>query len=343
MFNIQKLKPEDPQWLCAVQADPAATVFDHPAWMGLLSACYGYRPFIFALQNASGELSAGIPFAEVNDHLTPRRWVALPFSDYCTPLYRTEESLCHLSDSLVEQFQQKQCPRLEIRTALPLNPQIQMCDSFVLHTVMLEADSAKVAKRAHRQQMQNVRTAEKNGIRVERGTGIEEVRAFYRLHCQVRRRHGVPVQPWRFFQLIHRFLLEPGLGFVMLAYKDSQCVSAGLFLHWQKTLTYKYSATDEASLDLRPNHLVTWKAMEWGCEQGYTAFDFGRADLEDEGLRSYKRRWGAAETPLTYAYLPTIPEEKGTGKLGELMKKVLQRSPVWVSQAAGEILYRFVG
>ncbi len=236
-------------------------------------------------------------------------------------------------------------PRLEVRAALPDLPHIYPRSPFVLHTVSLEADPARVAKRAHRQQVQNARTAEKNGIRVERGAGIDAVRAFYRLHSLNRRKHGVPVQPWKFFRLLTEGLLARGLGFVLLAYQGEACISGGLFLHWHKTLTYKYSATEETSQNLRPNHLVTWKAMEWGCEHGFTTFDFGRADLEDEGLRAYKRRWGAEETPLAYSTICATPppEDRGAGRIGALLKDLIRRSPVWVGQAVGQVLYRYVG
>lgn len=345
MRELLKLAPNDPSWLSLIEQDQTATVFHHPAWMKLLSDCYGYRPFVLAVAGQNSQVCAGIPIAEVNDHLTPRRFVSLPFSDYCGPLYNSQEDLRLLTGALVNQHRSNHFPRIEIRSALPDDANIQSIAPFVLHTLPLEANFTQVARRASRQQIQNVRTAEKNAIRIVHGAGIEEVRAFYRLHCLVRRKHGVPVQPWNFFKLLTQRLLEQGLGFVLLAYQENRCISAGLFLHWQNTLTYKYSATETASLNLRPNHLVTWSAMKWGCENGFTTFDFGRADLEDEGLRAYKCRWGAAETPLVYSYIPTAPKQKvgGSGRLGALLMAVIRRSPVWVGQAIGEAAYRFVG
>jgi CelD/BcsL family acetyltransferase involved in cellulose biosynthesis len=344
-LEILKLDVKDARWLSLIEKDPAATIFHHPAWMEVLSECYGYHPFILAVVDKERQISAGIPVAEITNHLAPRRWVSLPFSDYCTPLYRDEESLRHLASALVEQQHTNNCHRVEVRTALPGQPDIGVQSHFVLHTVPLEADSAIVAKRATRQQMQNVRTAEKNEIRIVRGTSLAEVGKFFRLHSLSRRRHGVPVQPWNYFKLLTRFILEKNLGFVLLAYKDNFCISAGLFLHWQRTLTYKYSATDEAYQNLRPNHLVTWTAMKWGCKNGFAIFDFGRADLDDEGLRAYKCRWGAEEAPLSYSHIPSTPESKISGEstLNNLLKKVIRRSPVWLCQFIGGILYRYVG
>jgi CelD/BcsL family acetyltransferase involved in cellulose biosynthesis len=345
MAKLIKLPPRDPPWLRLIEQDQTATVFHHPAWLDLLTSCYSYHLFILAVTDSNDQICAAIPMAEVNEHLTPRRYVALPFSDYCSPLCRDGEDLALLTRMFVEEQQAKHFPRLEIRSTLPAQANIETQSRFVLHTVHLEADSAKVAKNASRQQMQNVRTAEKNGVQIVRGASLTEVKEFYRLHCLSRRKHGVPVQPWNFFVLQTKLLLEQGLGFVLLAYKENTCISAGLFLHWQKTLTYKYSATDEQYLDLRPNHLVTWTAMMWGCESGFTTFDFGRADLEDEGLRSYKRRWGAYETPLSYSYIPAAPQKsaEGEGGLNKIMKDIIRRSPVWVCQMSGQLFYRYFG
>jgi CelD/BcsL family acetyltransferase involved in cellulose biosynthesis len=339
------LAPRDPRWLSLIEKDSTATIFHHPAWMELLSACYGYRPFIFAIPDRNGQVCAAVPIAEVKNLLKSRRYVALPFTDYCQPLFRDEESLCSLAASLVEQQQTKRFPKLEIRSALPAQANIQTSSPFVLHTVPLDPDFTRVAKRANRQQIQNVRKAEKNDIRIVRGTGLAEVRAFYRLHSLNRRKHGVPVQPWNFFKLLTRLLLEEGLGFMLLAYKEEACISAGLFLHWQRTLTYKYSATDEAYLNVSPNHLVTWTAMKWGCENGFTTFDFGRAEREDEGLRAYKCRWGAGEIPLTYSYIPSASGmiTRGDGRLSTMLKELIRRSPIWVGQVIGRIMYRYVG
>jgi len=40
-------------------------------------------------------------------------------------------------------------------------------------------------------------------------------------------------------------------------------LAAGLFLNWQRTLIYKYAASDDRGQDLRPNHLLTWTAIRW--------------------------------------------------------------------------------
>jgi CelD/BcsL family acetyltransferase involved in cellulose biosynthesis len=98
-------------------------------------------------------------------------------------------------------------------------------------------------------------------------------------------------------------------------------LAAGLFLHWYHTLTYKYSASDDEGQKLKPNHLLTWTAIRWGCENGFKIFDFGRTDVKDEGLRTFKNRWGAKELPLIYSTLSTVTERASSGRLMMIMQK----------------------
>jgi len=151
------------------------------------------------------------------------------------------------------------------------------------------------------------------------------------------------VQPRRFFKLLRETLLEQGLGFIQLAYHQERCVAAAVFLGWQKTLTYKYGASDPGALSLRPNNLLFWDVIQWGHEQGYERLDLGRSDVENTGLRTFKSRWGAEESMLTYTTLSNQPISHTDARWMGLMNAVIHRAPTWVCRLTGEILYKFVG
>jgi CelD/BcsL family acetyltransferase involved in cellulose biosynthesis len=333
----------DERWTAFVASKPQANIFHHPVWSSLSAECYGYRPFVIAVSDMAGRLTAGLPMMEVHSRLTGKRWVSLPFTDHCAPLYGDAQSLGRLVEGLVCLSNDAKMPRVEARWELPHHPGIHTYSPYVLHTVALNSDAESVARRFHRMHRRNIKVAEKKGVRIEMGDKREHMDAFYRLHLQTRRRQGVPVQPRRFFDLLGRAILETGLGFALLAYKDDRCLAAAVFLHWQKTLTYKYGASGTDSLSLRPNNLLFWTAIRWGCERGYTLLDMGRTGPENAGLRSFKSKWGAEEVLLTYSTLSATPPRSRSGKLMHVMETVIQRSPTWVCRAAGELLYRHVG
>lgn len=341
--RMVQLDPSDRRWEAIIKSSPQACVFHHPAWITLLAECYRFQPFIYALTGADDTICAGLPLLQMSSFLTGKRWISLPFTDYCPPLYHDQYSLESLTLELVDLSRRDNNPYLEVRWALPAVTPIQSQTQYVQHTIELAQDFESVVRSFHRTQRQNVKTAEKNGVQISRGANLETMREFYRLHCLTRRRQGVPVQPWRFFELLLEKLFQKDLGFILLAEKAGQCLAAGLFLHWGATLTYKYAASSDTGQDLRPNHLITSTAIQWGCENGFRWFDFGRTELGNEGLRTFKTRWGAEEKPLVYSIVSNKPVQPSSPKLEALMHRIIKNSPVWVCRASGALLYRHFG
>jgi hypothetical protein len=343
-LETKLLDPWDARWVALTTVHPKAHIFHHPAWISLLADCYGYRPFVVALCDTDGNIRAGIPMMEIAHLLRGRRYVSLPFTDHCAPLqYGTEEQSC-LINSLIHLSKDQQIPEIELRFEFPAQLGIRLYSQQVLHTLPLCPDSDEVASRFHSTHRRNIRVALKRGVRIEWGTKREHLEAFYRLHLQTRHRQGIPVQPWRFFDLLATDLIEKGLGFVLLAFKDDECLAAAVFLHWQHTLTYKYGASAINGLNLRPNNLLFWTAIQWGCENGYTVFDMGKTDLTNTGLREFKSGWGCEEQILHYSFLADRPPKTSVFRTAyPLLTRLIQLSPAWVCRAMGELLYQHFG
>ncbi len=333
----RELSLTDPRWRAFVHSHPEALAFHRPEWAGLLAECYGYRPFVLAQLDSDGNIVGGLPVLETKI-LGRRRWVALPFTDQCPPLLSPVVDLDTFAQALE---QMRGVHPLDVRASLPgAYPH----GDAVLHRTELERDPDALFARFHRSQVQrNVRRAEREGVVVRRAeTAADLTRGFYRLTVETRRRLGMPAQPQRLFEALWARILEPGLGFLLLAYAGTQPVAGGVFLLGSNTVTYKYGASDAAFWKLRPNHLVFWSAMRSACQQGYRWFDFGRTDLSDRGLRDFKAGWAAEEAPLVYSLLAErAPAKKGSGYPLAMARAVLRRSPTWVCRASGELLYRF--
>jgi CelD/BcsL family acetyltransferase involved in cellulose biosynthesis len=337
------LDPSAEPWLAFAASQSQANIFHHEAWTRLLSKCYGYRPFVIALRDSDGVVRAGLPMMETGGRLTGRRWTSLPFTDHCSPLHSDAEWNARLAECLAGVARDPHTPEIELRWEYSGHPDLHMSSRHVLHTVALSSDVDAVLHSVARTHRRNISTAEKRGIRIERGTRPKDVDTFYRLHTQTRRRLGVPVQPKRFFDLLGSEVIDRGLGFVLLAYADAECVAGAVFLHWNQTLTYKFGASSASHLHMRPNNLLLWTAIRWGCENDYAVFDMGRTDLANEGLRSFKSGWGAKEAPLVYSSSSAQSQHQAVDTLMPLMHAVIRNSPLWVCRATGELLYKHVG
>ncbi len=346
---LQTLTTDDPRWLDFIKSRPESHIFHHPNWIKNLMEVYGYAGFFLALLDEQGRIRAGLPMMEVNSPLTGKRWVSVPFSDHCAPLYEDEAALEELTNNLLTLSTQKNIPRIELRWPYPQRPQIYCEVQNVWHTRQLDpdADPETLFEGLSKKIRKFVRSSINRGVRVELGTSEADMRCFYPLMVQTRRQHGVPVQPWRYFDGLQKNLLEKGLGFILHAYHEDTCLSSIVALHWQKTLTIKYiGSLKQKEEDLRkflPGYLLEWETIRWACENHYTTIDIGRSGLQDTGLRDYKNRWGYQEQPLAYCSIGSKMSNLTTGTLMRLMNDIIRHSPTFVCRATGELFYRHFG
>ena len=340
MRSATILELDDPRWHAFLRAVPRPLPFHHPTWAKLLAECYGYSAFALAVLNEDGGVAAGLPVLEVPGLIRGKRWVSLPFTDHCPPLGGAAQAT--LAEALDVARRSTTTSKLEVRGALP-GGSVQSVPSGVLHVLDLVPDAEEVFQTFKRTQVQQpIMQAERNGITIRRGRDPADLtETFYRLHVLTRRRLGVPVQPRRFFELLWQRAFAEGLGFVLVASTADEPIAAAVFLEWRGYVTYKYSASDPRFWRLRPNNLLLWRAIRGACENGCYAFDFGRTDAGNKGLRTFKRGWGTREERLVYSVLGRAGDNASSPHLSELAKRIIRVAPTWFCRGAGELLYRY--
>lgn len=343
--RIRSIDPiAEPEWLRLVERSPAAEAFHHPRWLELLRAQYGYELRACCVDDGRG-IVAGIPLARVESRLTGRRLVAIPFSDVCPPLLARDAdpaALDALGPALAAEAGREGLD-LTLHAPLPSVPGAFVQPGFYRHLLPLAADPAEVERGFSKSQIKRgIKKARREGLRAERRTDVAALDAFYALHLRTRRRLGVPTQPRRF---IRRFeaLFAAGLGFVELILDGDEPIAAAVFLTHNGNVTYKYGASDAGKLAKRPNNLLFAEAIRWACEEGWRTLDFGRTDLDNEGLRSFKRSWGAEEVELSYTHLAERAPSPGPGLRERAIGATIRRSPAFVGRLIGEALYRHAG
>jgi CelD/BcsL family acetyltransferase involved in cellulose biosynthesis len=82
--------------------------------------------------------------------------------------------------------------------------------------------------------------------------------------------------------------------------------------------------------------------IRWACEAGLNELDFGRTDLDQEGLKQFKRGWGADELPLHHTYAGMAAPSAGSSGPLRLVAPVIRHSPPTVGRLFGA-LYRHFG
>jgi CelD/BcsL family acetyltransferase involved in cellulose biosynthesis len=346
MREVRTIDPlTDPRWLPFLDATAGATIFHHPQWIAPLMGAYGYLPA--SLGCFDGETLVGVlPMLEIRSRLTGRRGVSLPFSDYGGSVAASDDVHTQLLDAALARGRERGLVYVEMRCELE-HAFACPSGSYKRHQLELGSDPDRLMKAFDKSQTQRgLNKFLKSGAVVERRVDNEGLRTFMQLNYMTRRKHGLPPQPDRFFDGFQKHILDRGMGFVSIARLGEQVLAACVFMRYKDTLYYKYGASDDEGLAHRPNHGIMWDAMRYGIAEGVRILDFGRSDLDGEGLIKFKRGWGTIETDITYAQVGTVSRPEGSGTGGGILdrlKPVIQRMPVPVLKVIGQVLYEHVG
>lgn len=335
--------PSDKRWLAFVDSIPSANIFHHPAWVNLIADCYGYRPFVIAVYDGNDKIQAGLPMVEVKRLLTGHRWISLPFSDHVSLLSHEggyQDAIYNYLQRMRIEFNLRS---VEVRSDLPIVNGVIKDDREVIHLLKLSPNPKNVFDNFHPGQVKrNITKAERNGLTIRRAEFKQDLDSYYKLQVKTRQRLGLPVQPKRYFELLWQRVISAGLGFLLLVYKDDIPVAGGVFLTYKNTLTYKYGASDLNNWRYRPNHLLFWTAIRWGCEHGYTIMDWGKTRRDLIGLRSFKDGWGTEESTLVYSFITSHPPYQLEDRLSGVTRKFIQNAPLWMCQMIGDLYYRLI-
>ncbi len=327
------------QWHDFATSHPRATVFHHRNWLKLLVEQYGYRPRVFAIKRGGAVLSA-VPFLETRSLSGRRKMISLPFTDWMEVLAAEADATAKIFSGLRgASFQQYQS--VVIRTDKPLEGD-PITNGWVRHELNTAGPMDQIVARSSSAVRRNLRKAQRNQLTFECRTDADAVESFYRLHLLTRKKLGVPIQPRSFFRRLAARILPHKLGFVGIVRKGPDAIAAAVFLTHGQMITYKYGASHPDALDLRPNDCLFHHAIRLATEQGYSRFDFGVSRLEEEGLRRFKRKWGANETAIHFEYIVGNGSESKTRSLPmSLAAAAIRYGPPICCRAIGSLFYKY--
>lgn len=337
---------EDKRWSEFVAIHPNSSVFHTTMWLKALQETYGYKPLVITTTPPDGKLCNGLLFCHVESWLTGHRLVSLPFSDHCQPLVDHPHAMIDILRGTEERFHNGRLRYIELR---PIQPLPGTTDSFregqeyCLHQLDLRPSVDMIFSRFHKDSTQRkIRRAEREGLTIEKGRSDVLLDSFYRLQIITRRRHGLPPQPRKWFRsLIDTF--GDALN-ILIASKRGVPVAAIVTIRFKKILMYKYGCSDIRFNNLGGTHLLFWKSIEEAKEIGLQCFDLGRSDVDQTGLITFKDRWGAKCSRLTYLRCPPNSVNSSERNWGtQFAMGAFSRAPNAVLSALGGRLYRHVG
>ena len=336
---IRQVDPTDePGWDALVLSHPDYTFFHSAAWARVLKESYGFNPIYLVFSDDAGVVGI-LPLMEARSCIRGTRGVSLPFTDECAPLWFRPADASVLVDAVLQLGRARGWKFWEVRGGRNLFGSLPESTVHSGHVLHLNGGAEALFARFDASVRRAIRKSERSGVHVEISREPDALRQFYRLHCLTRGRHGVPPQPFSFFQSIQKRVIDAGHGFITVARIEALPVAASVYFHLGRRAIYKFGASDLRSQHLRANNLVMWTAIQHLAREGFATLDFGRTDPLNSGLRAFKLGWGTAEIRLPYyrydfrskTYVEKAGRSRWTGALSWL--------PGPFARLAGALLY----
>jgi CelD/BcsL family acetyltransferase involved in cellulose biosynthesis len=349
VYRVSPIK--DRRWEEFLTRNPGASLFHSSAWLEALQRTYGYEPVVYTTSPPSQRLENGLAFCRVESRLTGCRLVSLPFSDYCQPLAEKATDLIALRTAIEDEVRTRGWRYFEVRPLVPIamtSPNWHTAAIYFHHQIDLQPEIATLLSNLHKNSIQRkIRRAEREGLTYVSGTTESSLDSFYRLMVQTRRRHGVPPQPKKWFEaLVDCF--GPALE-IRMALKDAKPIAAMLTIRHKDTLVYKYGGSDLQYKKLGGMHLLYWNSIQDAKRSGLRSFDLGRTDIDQSGLSTFKKRWGAHESRISYSRYTYLGdwahsfESAGPSWKTQTAKFILSHTPNRLLEVLGNRVYRHFG
>jgi hypothetical protein len=343
-MSLQILNPlEYPNWNALLLTNNQSTFFHTSEWARVLSESYNYKPLYFTVIE-NNKLTALMPLMAINSLLTGHRGVSLPFTDYCPPIIKDLNQFNEIFDQVIQYGKRSGWKHIDLKGGKKYLQDTVTFETFLSHDLDLTRAEEEIFSAFRNSTKRNIKKAIKENVQVRILNSLESVKDFYRLNCLTRKDHGLPPQPFHFFKRIYDNIISKKKSFVALASHSNKVVAGAVFFRLKDRGIYKYGASDNHYLHLRPNNLIMWEAIKWYAENGYKHFSFGRTEPDHKGLLQFKRGWGTREGTIYY-YRYDLTKDTFVKDATKIKSSYafFQKMPLPLLKLAGRLLYRHVG
>lgn len=345
---------ESKGWNNMVAEHPMGSVFQHTAFVKVISATFGHtRPYYMSLQDKSDRCVGGLVIFLVKSWLTGIRLVSIPFAFYADPMISSRGEFETLFREILELSKREKASYVEIRarnSADLLAETNLMIPVYYHKTYFLDLTKGLSAIWDGFQRnsvKQSIRRAERSGVRVRLAESEQEVVSYYHILARDRRRLGLPPQKPEYFQNVWRYLVPRGLAQFWVAHKRNQLVGGLCNFTFKETVFLGYIGTDVSCRRYGVGQSLVWSAIRAASKQSLRIVDFGKTSPHADGQINYKKNWGAVELEAPVFYYPRVmgvssyDDEQNLSY--RLMRLFWANMPPGLSTIASKFFYRHTG
>ncbi len=292
-LSVSLLQPgEEGLWDRFVQNAPDAGFFHLLGWKNVVERTYGHRTH-YLIARAGEEVRGVLPL-----FILQNRFFGTHVSSPPGAISALDEAAGRaLLDAAMALAEEVDADDLLLSASTRVwDGDLITIQRHCTQRIALPDKSESLWKTVSRHKRKNINKAERSGVTATIG-GEEQLDFFYEVFAQNLRDLGTPVFAKSLVQNIFREF--PDQTHIVVTEVEGKPVGALLFFTWKELIHAQWAATFREFRDFRPNDMLYWAMLKWGCENGYRVCDTGRSQW-GSGNFKFKELWGAEPVPLYY-------------------------------------------
>jgi FemAB-related protein (PEP-CTERM system-associated) len=329
-----------------VQRHPQGTPFHRTAWLGAVARGTGNAPLAL-VRERQGAIVGYLPLSEVHSPVFGRLLASSGFAVGGGLLAAERADGDAIFAAAEELAARRSCPAIELRGgALPAGRTgwAIRAESHCGFVSALAADDEAQLDAIPRKQRAEVRKGLANPFDIEVGSAERDRAAHYAVYAESVRNLGTPVFPRALFAAVLE-AFGSDADILTVRYQGRPVASVLSLYHRGAVMPYWGGGTRDARA-LRANDRMYYELMLHARRRGCSHFDFGRSKT-DSGAYHFKRNWGFAPEPLTYASWTAPGAEQRdadpTSARHALQIAVWRRLPLALANRLGPMIARGLG
>ncbi|WP_094229079.1 GNAT family N-acetyltransferase [Methanolobus psychrotolerans] len=340
------------EWRDFLEKEDRAGIWHTVEWRDILAKEYHFKPK-YLMARKEGEVCGILPIFQIKSPITGNRVVSLPFSYHCGPVATSDEAYLALIDESQKISDDLGCKYVEMKMLNKLPDTVvnngNLVENLYFNTSILDLSANpddNWKKLDSRRTRWAINKAMRSEVQIRTETDSNDLKQHHKLKIQTRKKHGSPAPSLKFFKSIMDSFEDRGMVKLWVAEHENKVVSTLMFYTYKDVVMPAYIASDDAYSSLMPNNLLYWRSIEWGCNNGFKYFDFGRTEPNNESLLSFKSKWGCNNFKIPYYYYPEQPklmsQNRNDAKTG-FIRNTWKKLPDPVLEILGPKLLKHVG
>jgi len=348
-MEVAELTGDSPEWREFLETNETQ-IFHTPEWGAFVKKAFPGARHVFMAASEGGKISGIFPFTEVKSAVFGNKLISCAFMDYGGPAGDTNQ-LEGVFEGIKKRYASS-FDYLEVHRGLTdfgsSMERLGMTGYVGGKRFVTQLGNAEeLWSRISKQKRKAVRKAEEASLKVK-PVERQELKELHKLYLASMKEFGSPPYPMRFFESFYDTFVERGLGRIFGTYHEGELVAVLVGFTYKRRIHIIINVSDKRFWDMRPNDILHWEFLKWGCENAYETFDWGRSRTSVASPPNFfKRMWATTEEDFPHYYMlwkaKKIPNVDPEGPRYRLLVKLWKKLPTLLARSAGARLREGLG